>query len=104
MRRHGFPNIGPAEKWKGSVEDGIACLKAFRRIVVHPRCQNMAREFRLYSYKVDRVTGDVLPVVVDRHNHGIDALRYALDGYIRGAGPIRINPDAISALDRVRPR
>lgn len=96
IKRHGFPQIGPAEKWKGSIEDGIACLKAFKRIVVHERCPHTAKEFRLYSFKVDRVTGDVLPVIVDKWNHAIDALRYALDGYIKGAGPMRISSEAMA--------
>lgn len=82
LRRQGF-NISAADKWPGSVEDGLAHLKAFKRIVVHERCKHVSQEFRLYSYKVDKQTGDVLPVIVDKHNHGIDALRYALDGYIR---------------------
>ena len=95
MRRRGFPQIGPAEKWKGSVEDGIACLKAFKRIVVHPSCPNIAKEFRLYSFKTDprQVGADgkpvILPIIVDKWNHGIDALRYALDGYIKGRDPAK---------------
>jgi len=32
-----------------------------------------------YSYKTDKLTGDVLPVLEDKHNHCIDALRYALE-------------------------
>ena len=98
MRRKGFPQIGPAEKWKGSVEDGIACLKSFKRIVVHERCPHTAKEFRLYSYKVDRVTGDILPIVVDKWNHAIDALRYALDGYIRGRSTLRVGPGVMAML------
>lgn len=82
VRRRGF-NIAPAGKWAGSIADGIAHLKGFRRIVVHPRCEHIAREFRLYSYKVDPRTGETLPVLVDANNHGIDALRYALEGHIR---------------------
>ena len=85
MRRHGF-SIEAADKWPGSVEDGIAHLKGFKRIVVHPRCAHIAREFRVYAYKTDRVTGAILPMIVDRDNHGIDALRYALDGYIQKRG------------------
>ena len=80
-RRFGF-RISAAKKWPGSVEDGIARLKAFGRVVVHPRCKRVLEEFRLYSYKVDKNTGDVLPLVEDAHNHWIDALRYALDGII----------------------
>lgn len=85
MRRQGYA-IDAAEKWPGSVEDGIAHLKGFKRIVVHPRCENTAREFRLYRYKVDKLTGDVLPIIVDKNNHWLDALRYSLDGYIQRRG------------------
>lgn len=83
--RAGF-QISPATKWQGSVEDGVAYLKGFDKIVIHPRCQHTADEFKLYSYKVDKVTNEVLPVIVDKHNHIIDAIRYSLDGYITQAG------------------
>lgn len=89
MRRQGF-QIDAAEKWQGSVEDGIAHMKAFKRIVVHERCGNIAKEFRLYSYKVDKKTGDVLPIIVDKFNHGIDAVRYGLDGYIQRRGGLGV--------------
>jgi PBSX family phage terminase large subunit len=89
MRRQGF-NIDAADKWKGSVEDGIAHLKGFKKIIVHPRCTKLINELQLYSYKVDKVTGDVLPIIVDKHNHGIDALRYSLDGYIQNRGGLGV--------------
>ena len=76
-------SITAAAKWSGSVEDGITFLRSFEEIVIHERCKHTAEEFRLYSYKVDRQTGDVLPVVVDAHNHCIDAIRYALDGLVQ---------------------
>lgn len=82
MNKRGF-NVLPADKWAGSVEDGIAHLRAFDVIVIHERCVHTAEEFRLYSYKVDKQTEEVLPIVVDKHNHCIDAIRYALDGIIR---------------------
>lgn len=85
LARKGFRVVG-ADKWPGSVEDGLAHLKRFRRIHIHQRCKNMLREARLYSYKTDRLTGEVLPVIVDKHNHGWDAERYALSGYIQRAG------------------
>ena len=101
VRRQGF-NIAAADKWPGSVEDGVEHLRGFKRIVVHERCKHIAQEFRLYSYKVDRVSGDVLPVIADKHNHGIDALRYALDGYIKGKRPMKINPAALSRFGGAR--
>lgn len=84
MRRAGF-NISAAEKWGGSVEDGIAFLRSFERIVIHERCKHAAEEARLYKYKVDQRTGEVLPAVVDAHNHVFDALRYAIFKLIRNS-------------------
>lgn len=52
--------------------------------MIHPRCEHTIIESRLYSHKVDRLTGDVLPDIVDKHNHHIDALRYALQPIIYG--------------------
>ncbi len=70
-------------KFPGSIEEQIQFLKSFKRIVVHEKnCPRIADEFRLYSYKTDRITGDVLPVIVDAHQHGIDALRYSLQDYM----------------------
>lgn len=89
MARQGF-NITAADKWAGSVEDGIAHLRGFRRIVVHPDCENIAMEARLYSYKVDPKTNEVLPLVVSKWDHGWDAVRYALDGYIQRRGNIGV--------------
>ena len=85
LRRKGF-NVDAAEKWPGSVEDGVAHLKRYRKIHIHQRCKNVAREARLYSYKVDQKSGDVLPEIKDLHNHGWDAIRYGHDGEIQHAG------------------
>lgn len=87
LQRHGLPRVVPVKKWPGSVEDGIAQLRGFREIVIHPRCPRLIEETRLYSYKVDRLTGDVLPILVDAWNHGIDALRYALAPLIQRRDP-----------------
>ncbi|MDI9092571.1 MULTISPECIES: PBSX family phage terminase large subunit [Providencia] len=81
LKRQGF-NISAAKKWQGSVEDGITHLRGFKQIIIHPRCKETAKEARLYSYKTDRITGEVLPVILDANNHCWDAVRYALDGYI----------------------
>lgn len=91
MRRRGF-NISAAKKWQGSVEDGIEFMRSFKKIIIHPRCKHTVNEFDHYSYKVDKQTNDILPVIVDANNHCIDAIRYALDGLIKGNGPMHINP------------
>lgn len=84
MRRNGFPKIVPAVKGPGSIEDGITFLQTFE-VVIHPRCVNAAREIAEFSYKIDKQTDEILPMLDDKDNHVIDALRYALEG-LRRAG------------------
>lgn len=83
LKKQGLNKISPVIKWKGSVEDGVAYLRQFERIVIHPRCINTIQEARLWSYKVDKQTGEILPEVADKHNHIWDAVRYALAPIIR---------------------
>lgn len=101
LNRHGFPKMRSARKGKGSVEDGITFLQGMD-IVIHPRCVNLIREFGSYGYKIDKRTGEILPVPIDENNHGIDALRYALERLHRKgkllpepepAEPIRVPQD-----------
>lgn len=93
IRNKGF-NIYAAEKWTGSVKDGIAHLRSYNQIVIHPRCIKTAAEAYNWRYKVDRKIVDengqpqVLPIVVDKHNHCWDAVRYALDGEIQRGGQL----------------
>ncbi|WMD23313.1 phage terminase large subunit [Achromobacter seleniivolatilans] len=82
-QRANLPRLQGVEKWKGSVEDGIAHLRSYKELVIHPRCVQTLREARLYSYKVDRLTGDVLTDIVDANNHYMDATRYALQPMIK---------------------
>lgn len=84
MKRQGF-NIMAAKKGPGSVEDGIAHLRGYEKIIIHPRCKYAAQEARLYSYKVDKLTGDILPILLDANNHIIDAIRYGLEPVIKPA-------------------
>lgn len=82
--RHGLPMITGVQKGKGSVEDGISHIKSYSQVIIHPRCKEVQSEFRLYSYKVDRHSGDVLTTIVDKNNHYIDAVRYALEPIMKG--------------------
>lgn len=79
-------HITSASKWQGSVEDGIAFLNQFHRIYVHPRCKHVLAEAKSYKYKVDRVSGEILPIPVDKDNHTWDAIRYGLWTEIKGGG------------------
>lgn len=78
MQRHGFPRVDAAKKGPGSVEEGITFLQSFD-IVVHPDCLHTIDELTLYSYKTDKLTGMVLPILEDKKNHVIDSLRYAVE-------------------------
>jgi phage terminase large subunit len=84
VRRHDYPNIRRALKGPGSVEDGVSFMQSYD-IVVHPDCEHVIDELTHYSYKIDPLTDEVLPILEDENNHVIDACRYALEG-VRRAG------------------
>lgn len=75
---------------EGFVQDGISFMKQFKKIHIHTRCKNIADEFAHYSYKVDDKVLDengrpkILPIIVDKFNHGIDSIRYGLEDLIFG--------------------
>jgi phage terminase large subunit len=79
MASNGYPRMVAASKGPGSVEDGIMHLRSFDRIVIHPTCKHTIQESRLWSWKTDRLTGDILPQPIDGHDHMWDAARYALE-------------------------
>lgn len=89
VKNQGYKIVG-ADKWGGSVEDGIEFLRTFRKIHIHSRCKEVANEFVKYSYKVDKVTGDITTHIVDKDNHYIDALRYALAPLIKQKVSVRV--------------
>ncbi|MDY5051596.1 MAG: PBSX family phage terminase large subunit [Candidatus Mucispirillum faecigallinarum] len=84
MQRRGY-HIRKCEKWPGSIEQGIAYIRNFEKVIIHPRCTSTIDEFDKYSYKQDRNSNEILPVPEDRNNHCIDALRYALTKKIKKA-------------------
>lgn len=84
LRKNGFPKILSAVKGPKSLEEGVEWLKSYD-IVVHPRCEHTIEELTLYSYKKDTLTDMILPILEDKHNHLIDALRYAFESIRRTA-------------------
>jgi phage terminase large subunit len=88
IRRHGF-NIKKAEEGPGSVEEGIAFLRSFEKIIIHPRCTHMAEDARLYSYIVDSQSGEVTNKINKKNDHTIDATRYALSQIMKRGGSAR---------------
>ena len=85
MKRRGF-KIAAAVKGAGSIEDGISFLKMFD-IVIHPRCVQTADEFATYSWRIDPLTGEILPILGEKKNHVIDSCRYACEAVRRTRRP-----------------
>jgi len=77
MKKRGF-NITGAIKGAGSVEQGVTFLQNYD-IWVRETCPYTIDELSLYSYKIDKLTEEVLPELADKKNHVIDALRYAVE-------------------------
>lgn len=82
LKRQGFDIIG-AEKGPGSVEDGIAFLRSFEEIIIHPRCAGAKGDFQNMRWKTNKVTGDILPIPAEGSDHWPDLARYALEPYIK---------------------
>jgi len=86
LKRNGLPRIKPCNKWAGSVQDGIEFLKSYKSIIIDESCKETIKEFKNYSYKVDKRTGEVLNVIMDDWNHYIDAIRYSQNDMIKRKG------------------
>jgi hypothetical protein len=56
-----------------------------------------AEEARLWSYKTDKLTGEVKPELLDKHNHIFDAVRYGLELVIQRGKPL---PAKVKALPK----
>lgn len=86
-----------AEKNKGSVESGIQYLQG-KKIIIHPRCVNTIFEFYNYKFEQDK-EGTILAKPLDKHNHIIDSLRYALSKEISASRrQLKINSSILSKL------
>ncbi len=73
--RYGIRAIG-ADKGPDSVLFGIQWLQGFK-ILISPKCKNTITEFQLYQWQKKK-DGEIINRPVDKYNHAIDALRYAL--------------------------
>lgn len=81
-------NVRGAIKGTGSRAAGFKWLQGLKSIVIDPaRCPRMADEFTLYEYEIDKRTGEVMTGYPDgQPDHGMDAIRYALEGVWRHKG------------------
>ena len=82
LRELGIWNIRPARKGRDSVNNGIDFIQGFK-ILIHPKCENFIKEIGSYCWDKDK-EGHSINKPVDADNHLMDAMRYALEGYIKG--------------------
>ena len=87
-RKGPMVRVKASTKWKNSVEDGIAWMRSFNRIVIHPQCTNVAKEMSLYSYKLDPLTDEVTQKIIKENDHFIDSIRYGCDKLITSRATI----------------
>lgn len=59
------------------------------RLTVDPSCTNLVREFESYEWKAEKRDGDLKDDPIKKHDHALDALRYAVVSY-DGLGGFRI--------------
>lgn len=82
LRDLGLSHIKGARKGKDSVNNGIDFIQGFK-IVIHPRCVNFLTEISNYTWDVDKF-GKKLNKPIDDFNHLMDAMRYALESFVKG--------------------
>lgn len=82
LRDLGLSNIKGARKGKDSINNGIDFIQDFK-IIIHPRCVNFLTEISNYTWGVDKF-GKKLNIPIDDFNHLMDAMRYALEDFIKG--------------------
>ena len=73
-----------AKKGKDSIANGIQWIQDLE-IIIHPRCVNFLTEISNYTWEVDKF-GTKLNRPIDDFNHLMDAMRYALEQYIKKNG------------------
>ena len=87
----GLYRIKASKKGKDSINAGIQFIQDFK-IFIHPRCVNFLTEISNYAWDKDKF-GKAVNKPIDDFNHLMDAMRYALEDYMRNNG--------IRTLDRL---
>ena len=86
ISNNGVRRIKPAKKGKGSVASGIAYVSQYK-MYVHPSCTAFLNEVQNYSFKKNK-EGIYTNEPIDKYNHLLDALRYAMEELIFKSGRI----------------
>lgn len=81
----GIRNVRAAKKGKDSINNGIQWIQDLE-IIVHPRCNNFLTEISCYQWKTDKFNNK-LNEPEGGDDHLMDAMRYALERFIRNNAP-----------------
>ncbi len=84
LKSLGLSRIKGCMKGKDSINAGIQFIQDFK-IMIHPRCNNFLTEISNYAWDKDKF-GNAINKPVDDFNHLMDAMRYALESYMRNNG------------------
>lgn len=82
LRELGLRNIKGSRKGKDSVNNGIQYIQDYK-IIIHPKCVNFLTEISNYTWDKDKF-GNKINKPIDDFNHLMDAMRYALEEFIKG--------------------
>lgn len=82
LRELGLRNIKGSRKGKDSVNNGIQYIQDYK-IIIHPKCVNFLTEISNYTWDKDKF-GNKINKPIDDFNHLMDAMRYALEDFIKG--------------------
>lgn len=77
IKRAGVLRISPCVKGQGSILQGIQKLQQYE-LVIHPDCKEILNELQNYAWEKDKQTNEYINKPIDKYNHYLDALRYAL--------------------------
>jgi len=77
-----FYAIRACEKGADSVRNGIDWMLSLKKIYITRKSVYTIDEFEQYSWKQNS-GGESLPIPEDRFNHGIDAIRYGCEDFMR---------------------
>lgn len=82
LKNLGLPRVKGSKKGRDSINAGIQFVQDFK-IYIHPRCSNFLTEISNYAWDKDKF-GKAINKPIDDFNHLMDAMRYALEDYMRG--------------------
>ena len=93
LRSLGLTRIKASKKGKDSINAGIQFIQDFK-IFIHPRCVNFLTEISNYAWDKDKF-GKAVNKPIDDFNHLMDAMRYALEDYMRNNRMTTINKNIL---------